>query len=255
MSKSLLLLTVVLLFSASSKAQLTESDTSAFSYQAGVNGSMITGNVERLLIMSSLTVSSVHETWAVRSSNTWQYGTIGTRFTENDLFSRNFVYLYPDAAVYPYLMFWAETNRRRDLNPRIQFGPGVTLAFLRNPAATARLSITLTYENSEFGRSNFEEPEYAGNPEIETWRGTLRLAGRFILPESRLRLLYETWLQQSVKDEKNRRFYLSAAVDVPVSSGFSLRTSLIYNFESVVLKGVKKEDTMLMFGIFYSGGE
>lgn len=255
MNKILLILVFLTTFTDYLSAQLTESDTSVFSYQAGVNGSLITGNVERLLIMSNLTVSSVHDSWGVRSSNTWQYGTIGTRFTENDFFSRNFFYLYPHAAVYPYVMFWLETNRRRDLNPRIQTGPGVTWAFQKSAVHSSRLSFTLTYEKGEFNRSNFEEPDYAGNPVIETWRGTLRLAGRFALPESRLRLLYETWLQQSVQEENNRRFYISAAVDMPVSSSFSLRTSLIYNFESVVLRGVKKEDTMLMFGIFYSGGE
>ncbi len=255
MNKILLFPVLLFIFTVSVTAQLTESDTSALSYQAGVNGSLITGNVERLLIMSNLTISTVHDGWGIRSYNTWQYGTIGTRFTENDLFSRNFFYLNPDAAVYPYFMFWLETNRRRDLNPRIQAGPGVTWAFQKSAAHSSKLSFTLTYEKSDFNRSNFEEPEYAGNTVTETWRGTFRIAGRLNFSDNRIRLFYETWLQQSVTDSKNRRFYINAGIDVPVSARFSFRTSLIYNYESIVLKGVKKEDTMLLFGIIFSGGE
>lgn len=89
-------------------------------------GSWMTGNVDRLLFVGNGNVATMHKKWAFRTDVSYQYGTFSKKVTENDLFTRLFFYLYPKNKIYPYLMCWGETSKRRALEYRLQIGPGAT---------------------------------------------------------------------------------------------------------------------------------
>jgi hypothetical protein len=83
-------------------AQLTDIDTLPWQYRLSATGSLLTGNVERLLLISGGELAHVQKILGFKTGNTFQYGTIRKRQTEDDLVSRNFLYLFPQARFYPY---------------------------------------------------------------------------------------------------------------------------------------------------------
>lgn len=244
-----LILLIAIIFGQLSFAQLTESDTSNFSWKLSTNGSWLTGNVERLLILSSAEFTVNEEPWAIRSSNTYQYGTINKKLTENDLFSRNFFYFLPRNEVYPYLMGWIETNKRRNFSFRYQIGPGFSWEFINNKSSSIKISFTATYEMTNYGNSVYSDEKYNGENDIDLLRGTVRLFGKHRLFENKINLAYEVWGQQAFDDKENKRFYGNIVLEFPLTKLFSFRTGYNYYYESVVLAGVKPRDTFLFFGI------
>ncbi|ULQ56812.1 DUF481 domain-containing protein [Flavihumibacter rivuli] len=248
MTKRILFI-LILFLPLVSAAQLTETDTLPFGYRLTANGSWITGNVERLLLIGTADLYTVHEQWAFRTANTYQYGTIAKNLTENDLFSRNFFYLHPRQRFYPYLMAWVETNKRREIALRYQYGPGISWAALSKQDNQLKLSFTLTYESAEYSRNNFGNSRYDNDPFIETFRGTIRVYGQHRLLNNKLKFRYECWGQQSFEDRQNYRLHGEFALELPLTSMTSFRVGYNYNYESIVLEGIKKRDGFLLFGI------
>lgn len=247
--KALNFFIIIFIFGQISFAQLTESDTSNFSWKLSSNGSWLTGNVERLLILSSADIAIIEDPFAIRSSNTYQYGTVGKKLTENDLFSRNFLYLFPDNEVYPYLMGWMETNKRRNFSIRYQIGPGFSWGFINDESSTIKISFTATYEMTNYINSDYSDEKYNGENTIELFRVTLRLFGKHQLFENKIKLAYEAWGQRAFDDKDNYRLYGNIVVEYPLTKLLSFRTGYNYYYESVVLSGVKPRDSFLFFGV------
>lgn len=247
--KALNFFIIIFILGQISFAQLTDRDTSNFGWKLSANGSWLTGNVERLLILSSADISFIEEFWAIRSSNTYQYGTVGKKLTENDLFSRNFLYLFPDNEVYPYLMVWMETNKRRNFSFRYQIGSGFSWEFINDESSTIKISFTATYEMTNYRNSVYSDEKYNGENTIELLRGTFRLFGKHQLFENKIKLAYEAWGQRALDDKNNYRLYGNIVVEYPLTKLLSFRTGYNYYYESVVLSGVKPRDSFLFFGV------
>lgn len=230
-------------------AQLTDLDTSNFSWKLSANGSWLTGNVERLLILSSADIAFIEEFWALRSSNTYQYGTVSKKLTENDLFSRNFFYLLPRNVVYPYLMGWVETNKRRNFFLRYQIGPGFSWEFVKEKMSSIKISFTATYEMTNYRNSVYSDIKYNGENIIDLFRGTIRLFGKHRLFENKIKLAYEAWGQWAFENKDNYRLYGNIVIEYPLTKLLSFRTGYNYYYESVVISGVKPHDSFLFFGV------
>lgn len=249
MMKSLNIFIAVFIFGQRTYAQLTESDTTKFSWKLSSNGSWLTGNVSRLLILSSADLTIIQEPWAIRFSNTYQYGTVSGKLTENDLFSRNFFYLFPRNEVYPYLIGWIETNKRRNFSFRYQIGPGFSWGFVNNKSSSVKISFTATYEMTNYWNSAYSDEKYNGENTIDLLRGTVRLFGKHKLFENKINIAYEAWGQQAFDDKENKRFYGNIVLEFPLTQLLSFRTGHNYYYESLVLSGVKPQDGFLFFGI------
>jgi hypothetical protein len=249
MKKILSIITVVLFYTVTN-AQLTESDTLRFGYRFNVNGSWITGNVERLLITNNFDVSHVGKTIGVKSSNNYTYGTIFGFETENDVFSRNFVYLYPQRRLYPYVMLWLQSSVRQQIGFRYQAGAGASVAIVQKPAHQLKLSTTVSQENTRYQGAVFNiTPENLSGDEVSNWRGTVRLLGHHRIANNKLNIKYETWYQPAFDDSNNWRYYLQAAVELPITKRFSFRSALIYSHENISLSAIKRDDKILTFGL------
>ncbi len=249
---SLTLFILLLFFQAKSFAQLTETDTLKFGYRTSLNGSWLTGNVDRLLLVATADVSHVSETFGVRSTNNYQFGTFGKFRTENDFVSKNFIYLIPKKRVYPYLMAWLETNLRRQINFRYQVGPGVTFTALRKHNHQLKFSATLLFETTYFKSNQFVDDTYNDSKAIEAVRTTFRIFGKHQMLKNRLRLRYELWAQPSVLDDKNFRAHADVFVETPISKKLSFRTGLNYSYENIVLMNVKQQDIFWTFGLSFA---
>ena len=219
-------------------AQLTDIDTVGFQLRLSSQGSLLTGNVERLLLMPAVEIALVRETWGAKTSNTYQYGTFAKRKTEDDVVSRNFIYLFPKSSFYPYLMIWLERNFRRGIDFRYQSGVGASYVLFTEQSYRLKLSLTLTREKSTFKT----------RLTLATTRLTTRLLGKHILFDGALRLRYELWIQPSLEDSKNLRSHADGVLEVPLSKHLSLLLSLNFTRESIVLPGVRENDALLLFG-------
>lgn len=231
-------------------AQLTESDTLRFGYRLNVNGSWITGNVDRLLVNTNLELSHVGQTIGLKSSTSYVYGTIFNTETENDIFSRNFIYLYPRARFYPYAMVWVQNSKRQRVKFRYQAGFGATYGVIQSAKHQVKLSGTVTHEETRYDGNDFTvEPENLEMDNVTAWRATLRLLGDHHVIGNRIRLHYETWYQPAFGDRNNWRYYLNAALDIPFAKHFSFRTAILYTHEQIVLTQIKRDDKILTVGL------
>lgn len=233
-------------------AQLTEGDTLRLGYRVGLNGSWITGNVNRLLVIGTGDVSSMHPKWAIRSGNTYQFGTFGKVQTEGDLFSKNFVYLFPKSRFYGYAMCWVETNVRRHYPLRLQVGPGVTASLVRKPGHLLKVSLAATWEQTKFLGDVYSDSYYDGLNSVDVFRGTVRIFGQHRLAAGKVRLRYEVWGQAALNRFSNYRLHGDFAADFPLSKRLSFRVGFNYNYDALVLSGVKQQDTFTTFGLNWS---
>ena len=236
----------------SAAGQLTEGDTLRLGYRLGLNGSWITGNVNRMLVISSADLSSMHSKWAFRSGNTYQLGTFGKVQTEGDLFSKNFIYLLPKGKVYAYAMCWVETNVRRQYPLRLQAGPGMTATLVHQGGHLLKLSLAGTWETTRFQGDQFSDARYDGSDRIDVFRGTCRVFGQNRLASGRVRLRYELWGQAALNHLPNYRIHGDFSADFPLSKRLSFRFGFNYNYDAVVVSGVRQQDTFTTFGLNWS---
>lgn len=247
------LICVSLSMSFVSYAQFTESDTLQFGYRLNVNGSWITGNVDRLLINGNGELSHVGKVIGLKSANSYVYGQIFKQETENDIFSRNFIYLSPRAKIYPYAMLWLQNSKRLGIKFRHQAGLGVTYRVMQAMGQTVKVSATVTQEETRYNGSDFAiEPANLNGDEVITWRATIRLFASHELIGNRVVFHYETWYQPALDDSNNWRYYLNASMDVPFSKHFSFRAAVLYSHEQVVLTTIKRDDKIVTFGLNWS---
>jgi Protein of unknown function, DUF481 len=233
-------------------AQLNRIDTLDWQIKLSASGSLLDGNVSRFILVNRLEVAYARPVWGMNSRNDYQYGTARHNKTENDFVSYNFFYASPLKKLYPYLMEIVETNYRRKIRVRDQFGPGISYTVSANENNLVRLSITGTYEHTRFGGTKFENVSDTLSNIISVWRITGRLFGRQQVFENKLRLSYEFWWQQSVTDYHNYRFYNEEILEVPLNKKLSFRTNFRYTYENVRLKGLKPYDLFWTFGLALS---
>lgn len=181
------------------------------------------------------------------------YGTIFNNETEDDIFSRNFVYLYPRARFYPYAMLWLQNSKRQRITFRYQAGIGATYRVIQSIEDQLKLSATLTYEETTYDGTDFTiEPENLDTDMVTTWRTTFRVLGDHHFAGNRVRLHYETWYQPAFGDSNNWRYYLNGALEVPLAKHFSFRMAVLYTHEEIVLTSIKRDDKILTVGLNWS---
>jgi hypothetical protein len=242
---------LILVVYISAKAQLNESDSIRWLARFNATGSILDGNVARSSLLHRLEITHANAKWGLSTRNDYQYGTTRYILTESDVISSNFIYLKPLNKVYPYVMGLIETNLRRKIDFRYQVGPGLTWNVVQTKPSLLKLSATLTYENTRFGGTIFDDAKYNGNNVIETWRLTGRIFGRHIL-KSKLQINYEFWWQQSLSESFNYRFHTEESLEFPIAKYIALRTAVRYSYENVELLGLKPFDLFWTYGFTIS---
>jgi len=252
MRNTLLFCTLLLglLLPKMSFAQLTEADTANFAFQAGSTGYFSSGNVERLLLRNNLSVAVLDNKkgFGLKSSNTYVYGTFGNFKTEDDLFSRNFLYFKPKARVYPYLMYFFGQDFRHRIWQRHQAGVGGSLRLLQTKDNQLKFSLTVSREFTQYHSANFQEYDNEGSRELTLNRLTLSFFGRHHF--GKLRFGYELWAQPALSDTPETfRYHTDAFLNYKIGKIISLQTALNVNYEELALVGVERNDVVWSFGV------
>ncbi|MCU0444017.1 MAG: DUF481 domain-containing protein [Microscillaceae bacterium] len=233
-------------------AQINESDTLLLQTRVALTGNWQTGNVEMLVFRGRWDLSlAPSPRFAFKTQNAYLYQEFFRRKADEDIFSRNFVYYNPTRRIYPFAYTFLITNFRRKIDFRYFAGLGLGLHILRKPNHLLKTVVSGVYEHTRFNLNIFNEGEYNGSFQINTWRMTAWLFGRHFFAKRKVFLHYEAYIQPSVEKVNNFRWQTEIGVDIPVWRGLNFTSNFIYTFESVVVTQAKSDDSILTFGLAY----
>lgn len=231
-------------------AQLT--DTARIQYRLALMGNIAKGNIDRVILNSEATGAYVGRGWGLSSRNTYFYFANRGIQADADFLSRNFVYLVPRRPLYPYLMYWQESNFRRKIDRRYQVGAGGSYAFVRTKNHRMKASLSLTHEATTFAGSRFAGNTDTTSSRIQRNRVTLRWIGSHAWKSGVLKISYEVWSQLALDHRPEPRLYGEMNLDLPLVSHLTFRTTLLYAYEDLVYEQVKKQDFTMLLGLSYA---
>ena len=234
-------------------AQLNESDTVKLQLRATLTGNYQKGNVEALTIRGKLDFTiSPAKRWAFKSQNSSLYQAFYQKKTDNDLFSRNYLYYNPTHKVYPFAMAYISANYRRKINNRYFAGAGVTFQLVNKTNMGIKLSASSVYERSLFNGDRYNDDQYDGDEKIDLWRETLYISGWVYFFQKHLRVYYDAYWQPAFNNRNNYRTQYDIGIDFPVWRGLSVTSLYTFTQENVVIKNIKQQDRILTFGLAYN---
>lgn len=217
--------------------------------QSSGTGYVNTGNVERVLLRGDLQFSYHNPTWAAATTTSYTWGTFNANRAENDWSNRNFLYAWPQQAIYPFAMHWLETGYRRKIDLRNQAGAGATWAIFSSAEAVLKLSLMLSGEATDYTSPAYLIDETAQTTERPLLRATPRLYYRQRIGSDAVKLTSELWFQQAIRTANDYRWHWETGLEFALSKTLSLKTLFIYHFESAVPQRVVRQDVIWTFGI------
>ncbi len=246
-------LLIIILFSPLlALAQINESDTILLQTRLSLSGNWQEGNVEMLAFRGKLDMSvSLAKKIVFKSQNSYLYQEFFKRKADEDIFSRNFLYLNPKAKVYPFTIAFLSTNFRREIDLRYFVGIGFTWQVVRHQKHLLKVALSGVYEKTDFTKATFNESQYNGIQSIRTWRATFWLFGRHQIAYKRLIFHYDFYAQPSLEQRNNLRWQTEAGLDIPLWQGLNFTSNFIYTYESIVIEKQKNKDSIFTVGFSY----
>lgn len=234
-------------------AQLEEGDTSRWQFSTNLSLRLNTGNVERMILTPEANVAHVHakKRWGFAARQRYTYGTFGELRTENDLLSRNFVYITPERRFYPYVMAWFQTHARQKLGFRYQVGPGVTYQPMKKHRHILKLSATFTHEHNWYTQAALDYIEDQSSREYSVFRVTGRIFGSHTFADGAVSIYHELLFQQATNQAENWRVFAEGGIHTRVIGGFSMRSYLNFEYQQVHVSTEKPDDLILNIGLNY----
>ena len=242
-------LSYLLFFPIFLSAQINESDTLKLQANLSITGVWQDGNVETWIFRAKTELSfKPWKKWVFKTQDSYVYQEFGKRKADEDILSLNFLYFNPEQKFYPLLLGFVSTNFRRKIDLRYLLGLGVTYQFLDNKNDWLKFSISVEFEETDFGLTSFNRSEYNGNQIINTYRGTLWVKGKFHLFKDKVIIAHESYFQPSLEDSNNFRWQADIGVELPIWKFLNFKINYLHTFESIVIEDQKQEDRLLTFG-------
>ena len=231
-------------------AQINERDTINHAIQLQLGGSYQVGNVELTRVTGrGEFVKSLPNHFVFKTQNQYLYQKIVGRKADENIESRNFLYLNPKATIYPYAIAFLSTNYRREIDKRYFGGLGITYQLINTHINNLKLSGNGLYEESHYTQQSFNESQFDGNSRLEAFWYSAYVSGFLILNSSSIRLVYELYWQQSLETSINYRYHIVTGLDFKVFKNLGLQTRYEYTYENVIVLGNKSSDTLWTWGV------
>jgi len=240
---------ILFLFPVTLFAQINESDTLKTKASLSLTGFYQDGNVETKIFRAQSEFS--FHPWnksVFKTNNSYVYQEFGKQKADEDVLSLNFLYLNPEKKIHPFLLGFVSTNFRRRIDLRFLTGGGVTYQIVESGSEWLKISISGEYEQTDFASSNFNRDEYDGSREINTFRGTIWISGRYHLFDEKMILSHESYYQPSLEESNNYRWRADLGLELPIWDFLSLKINYLQTFESIVIENQKQQDRFLTFG-------
>lgn len=251
MRRALAMLTLVAAFAANRGAFANPIDiySPEWALKTSGTGYVNTGNVERVLLRGDAAFSYHNLTSALSTATSYIWGTYSGNRAENDWSNRNFLYAFPEAKVYPFVMHWLETGYRRKIDMRNQAGVGGTWAILSSPDIILKLSLMLSGEATDYSAPAYLPDDLQQTTERPLLRATPRVYFRQNLGSDGKALVSELWYQQALKTQNDYRWHWETGIEWALGKTLSLKTLCVYHFESAVPQRVVRQDLAWTFGV------
>jgi hypothetical protein len=243
---------LVMIFLLPAYGQLNESDTMNLQIRIGVNGIRQTGNVELGILRSRTEIlTRMSKNIVLKSQNNTLYQEFGRRKADNDIHSRNYIYLKPDRRLYGFGIAYLQSNYRLKIHYRGFAGMGITWQFIRKHKHVIKLSGSLVYEKTQYHATIFNKSIYNGSEVIFIWRPTIYISGIHRFKDQKSRFYYSAYWQPGIDRVSNQRFQAETGLDFNIWKGLSFSIQYIFIQETVVPIRVKQQDDMITVGITY----
>lgn len=243
------IITGIFLFPLLLLAQVNESDTLKLKADLSATGFWQGGNVETVIFRAKSSISfQPYKKWVFKTQNSYVYQEFGRIKADEDILSLNFLYVDPSRKIYPLLLGFVSTNFRREIALRSLLGLGLTFKLVEKKNNWLKCSISSEYEQTRFKETNFNLPFYSGSTEINTFRGTVWLSGRWQLLEKKVIATHEFYFQPSLERRDNFRWQADLGLELPIWKFFNFKINYLHTFESIVIAGQQREDSVLTFG-------
>ncbi|MFY0674061.1 MAG: DUF481 domain-containing protein [Bacteroidia bacterium] len=230
--------------------QTNESDSLKTEAGLSVTGMFQGGNVQTVIFRTKTELSfTTFNNWVLKTVNSYVYQAFGGVKADQDLLSLNFLYFQPQKRIYPQLIGIATTNFRREIALRYLVGTGITFQVLEQKDAWLKISLSSEYEETEFRRSQFNLEEYNGSNDINTFRATLWVNGKYKLYDKRITLSHESYIQPSLNKSNNYRWQADLGLELMLTKRFNFKINYLSTYESIVIEGQKQNDRLLTFGL------
>ena len=160
-------------------------------------------------------------------------------------------YFNPEKKLYPQLLGVFSTNFRRQIDYRYLFGGGVTYQILNDKKKEnwLKTSLTFEYEGTQFGNTQFNITAYNGMNEIDTFRGTIWLNGKYNLFKKKVIITHQSYYQPSLSESNNYRWQADLGLELPIWKFLNFKINYLHTFESIVIAEQEQEDQFLTFGL------
>jgi hypothetical protein len=250
--KICILLKAILLSGSVAFTQLNESDTLKFQIRTSASGALQIGNVDLLIVRGNVDlVMNGHKDLVFKSQNNSLFQQFDDYKADNDINSRNYLYYKPSRRIYPFAMFFAQTNFRRKIDYRFFGGLGITFQTVRTKNSNIKFSASVVHEKTLFSTNQFSEVYYNGVNDIALWRTTVYIAGIHKMSNRKIRVFYNAYWQPAFEPVPNNRVQIDIGVEMSVWKGLRVNTQYIFNYEQVVAEKIKQIDRILIFGLSY----
>ncbi len=230
-------------------AQVNDGDTLKVKADLSATGFWQGGNVETFIFRAKSSISfKPYKKWVFKTQNSYVYQEFGRVKADEDVLSLNFLYVDPSRKIYPLLLGFVSTNFRREIDWRSLLGAGITFRLVEKQHNWLKCSISSEYEQTRFKQTDFNLAAYDGSTFINTFRGTVWLSGRWQLLEKKAIATHEFYFQPSLEQQDNFRWQADLGLEWPIWKFFNFKINYLHTFESIVIAGQQREDSVLTFG-------
>ncbi|NBC25628.1 MAG: DUF481 domain-containing protein [Bacteroidetes bacterium] len=236
-------------FPLSLSAQINESDTLRTKASLSLTGFYQEGNVQTKIFRAESEVGfRPWEKAVFKTNNSYVFQEFGNQKADEDVLSLNFLYLDPEKKFHPFLLGFVSTHFRRQIDLRLLTGGGMTYQILESGSEWLKVSVSVEYEQTDFASRDFNRDEYDGSREINTFRGTIWISGRYQLFSNSMILSHESYYQPSLEKRNNYRWRADLKLELPIWEFLNFNVNYLRTFERVVIENQKQKDEILTFG-------
>jgi hypothetical protein len=218
-------------------------------YQLALNFDLMRGNQNYANIIPQLDLGFENSLVGLNSNMLYNFSRLNGTQLNSDLVARNTVSFSPKSKMPIQLLGGAETSKIRNLPGRYQTGLGVGFNLLRKENHHVRASVNGVFDRSRFNSSLFKnDPEQTSN--VRTVLGPLfQLIGHHTLAQGHILFTYDVSTLRALNHKNDYRLNAISSLSFPILKGISLRSSLIYSHESVIVQNTKHIDLFMTMGL------
>lgn len=223
----------------------------AITFQFVGNSQVNTGNVNRVLMngIHRFQYRNKHHIYKLNADINYIYGEKDNRKSEDDLIANINHSFWYEKNFYGIIFSTYEFSNLRGINNRYLIGAGFGWQVLKIDAEKAKKQSFVPYI-SLTNAMVYESTDFLRFTDIEVFRNSTRVLANFSFFKGRLLLNNTIFIQPSLSNSNFRGSWTNV-FRLPISSWFSLQSTLDYSYESLVLAGRQNSDIRLLIGFTF----